>query len=149
MSTKLAQTPLTLASLRRRLAAGLYDALLICAILFVASFLFVSFARDASTGWIRSVYQSYLLGVTAIYVVYCETHGGQTLGMKTWRIVVTDRDGNVISLRRALWRFPLALTGWISGISIAWSFLDHDRQFLHDRLAATRVVIIPFSTGAR
>jgi uncharacterized RDD family membrane protein YckC len=143
MPENLALVPLQLASLRRRLAAALYDSLLLTAILFVASFLFLSFARDASTGWIRYAYQAYLLAIAASYIVYCETHGGQTLGMKTWHIAVTDPEGDEIDLRRALWRFPLAVAGWAGGLSILWSLCDRDRQFLHDRLASTRIITLP------
>jgi uncharacterized RDD family membrane protein YckC len=115
---------------------------LICAILFIASFVFVSFARDASTGWLRFAHQVYLLAITGTYLVYCQTHGGQTLGMKTWRIVMTDESGHDLDLKRALWRFPLAELGWASGVSIFWSIWDAEGQFLHDRLAGTRILAI-------
>jgi uncharacterized RDD family membrane protein YckC len=140
MPTSLKNPPPILASRRRRLAAAVYDGLLLCALLFIASFVFISIAKDATAGWTRHVHQFYLFVVAGTYVVYCQTRSGQTLGMKTWRIAVQDYDGNIPDLRLALWRYPLAVAGWLSGVSLLWSLFDRDRQFLHDRLFSTRVV---------
>jgi uncharacterized RDD family membrane protein YckC len=45
-----------------------------------------------------------------------------------------------VTPRKALLRFLLALLLVPTGISILWSLFDRDRQFLHDRLAGTRLV---------
>lgn len=134
--------PSRLASRRRRLAAGLYDALLLGALLFIASYVFVSFARDASSGWLRHLHQSCLLAVVAAYVIYCDAHGGQTLGMKTWKIALCKVDGKALEWKQALYRFPLAALGWMSTVSLVWSIFDREHLFLHDRLAATRVIMV-------
>jgi uncharacterized RDD family membrane protein YckC len=47
-----------------------------------------------------------------------------------------------VTLPRALLRTALATTGYLLlGVSILWAFIDRDRQFLHDRLSGTRLVI--------
>jgi uncharacterized RDD family membrane protein YckC len=132
--------PPILASRRRRLAAAVYDGLLLCALLFIASCVFIAIASDATAGWTRHLHQLYLFVVAGTYVVYCQSRGGQTLGMKTWRIAVQDCEGNIPDLRLAVWRYPVAVAGWLSGVSLLWSLLDRDRQFLHDRLCSTRVI---------
>jgi uncharacterized RDD family membrane protein YckC len=66
---------------------------------------------------------------------WCWLRGGQTLAMKAWRIRLVGA-----SPARALARFVLALVLVPTGISILWALLDADRQFLHDRIAGTRLV---------
>lgn len=83
--------------------------------------------------------------VLAGYYIRSWLRGGQTLAMKAWRIRVMD-----ITPRRALLRFLYALVLVPTGISILWAFFDRDRQFLHDRLAGTRLVLLPKPlSGAR
>jgi uncharacterized RDD family membrane protein YckC len=131
---------LQLASLRLRLLSLAYEALLLFAVLFVCSYLFLSLARDAQSGLPRAMFQAYLLSVCGIYFVFCWTRTGQTLPMKTWRIRVVTEEGHALSAGRAFRRYLLAVPGVLSGISLLWAPFDRDRQFLHDRLAGTRIV---------
>ena len=129
------------ASLRTRLAAMVYELLLIVAVLFIASFVFLRLTGDAQNGWKQYLFQVYLVGVLFVYFSTFWRRSGQTLAMKTWRIKLVDREGALITLPRAALRFMLALLGLSAfGVSIGWAWFDADRQFLHDRLAKTRLV---------
>jgi uncharacterized RDD family membrane protein YckC len=121
----------------------IYEAILLFAVLFVSSYLFVSLARDAQSGWPRILFQFYLLSVCGVYFVYCWTRTGQTLPMKTWRLRVVTEHGRALSIRRAVRRYLFAIPGMLSGISLLWAACDRERQFLHDRLAGTRIVRVP------
>lgn len=134
------QAPLRLASLRLRLISLAYEGLLLFAVLFVFSYLFLSLARDAQSGLPRAIFQVYLLSVCGVYFVFCWTRGGQTLPMKTWRMRIVTEDGRALSVGRAFRRYLLAIPGMLSGISLLWAPFDRERQFLHDRLAGTRIV---------
>lgn len=119
----------------------IYEVLLVIAVLFVASFVFISLSGDAQSGWKHIVYQIFLLGVLFAYFSVFWLRSGQTLAMKTWRIKLVDRDGALITLPRAVLRFVLALLSLsLFGVSILWALFDADRQFLHDRLAKTRLI---------
>ncbi|MEO8005090.1 MAG: RDD family protein [Betaproteobacteria bacterium] len=131
------------ASLRTRLASLIYEVLLLTAILFVSSYLFLVLARDAQSGLMRTFFQVYLLAVCGIYFVFCWTRTGQTLPMKTWRLRVVAREAGPLTPTRALWRYLLAIPGMLSGASVIWVPFDRDHQFLHDRLAGTRIVRVP------
>jgi uncharacterized RDD family membrane protein YckC len=64
--------------------------------------------------------------------------------MKTWRMRVQRIDGRLVSPRQAALRFVLACWGLaLLGAGFFWALADRDRQFLHDRLAGTRVVRLP------
>ncbi len=135
--------PLQLASLRLRLMSLAYEVILLVAILFLFSYLFLSLARDAQSGLPRALFQIYLLSVCGVYFVFCWTRGGQTLPMKTWRMRIVTQDGRALSVASALRRYLFAIPGMLSGISLLWAPFDRERQFLHDRLAHTRIVRVP------
>jgi uncharacterized RDD family membrane protein YckC len=118
----------------------LYESLLLFAVAFFAGwlFFFASGGRDATAGWLRHALQAFIVVMFAAYFLRCWLRGGQTLAMKAWRIRLVD-----VSPSKALLRFALATLFVPTGISIAWSLFDKDRQFLHDRLAGTRLVLVP------
>lgn len=124
--------------LLRRLAAMGYEAILLFAVAFFAAwiFYFASGGVDTSRGWPRLALQVFIALVFAGYFLWCWLRGGQTLAMKAWKIRLVE-----VTPRKALLRFLFALFLVPTLISIVWSFFDRDRQFLHDRLAGTRLVL--------
>ncbi len=151
----------------RRIAALPYEGLLLLALLLIAGFPFAGL-RDAS-GVAHTVFQIYLLLVTALYFVWQWQKRGQTLPMKTWRFQVVDRYGHIPSWKRAGLRFLFAMIFFgpaciglvllffperLNPVISMWFFLpmmatllysrfDRERQFLHDRLAGTQLVDMP------
>ena len=111
-----------------------YEAVLLFAVAFFAAwlFFFASGGRDATQGWLRYALQIFIAAVFAGYFLWSWLRGGQTLAMKAWRIRLVDG-----TPRKALLRFFLALI--LLPVSIPWALIDRDRQFLHDRLAGTRL----------
>ena len=59
------------AGLWRRFSAMVYDGFLLTALVFVGSWLFLKLFGDATQGPLRHVYQLFLLGLCACYLVYC------------------------------------------------------------------------------
>ena len=120
----------------------MYEALLLAAVLFIAAWLFLILASRLDAGLLRPLFQLNLIGVAAVYLIYCWTHGGQTLPMKTWRIRLVNSGGGGVSLRAGFYRYVFALIGVsLLGFGLIWALFDRDRQFLHDRLAGTRLVM--------
>lgn len=117
-----------------------YELLLVIALLFVAALIY-TLLRDPRAPGGMIYFQAYLLLVVAGYFLWFWTHGGRTLAMKTWRLRLVAADGGPVSLKQALLRFLLAAIGVSCfGIGILWAWFDADRQFLHDRLAGTRLI---------
>jgi uncharacterized RDD family membrane protein YckC len=124
----------------RRIASMIYESLLVVAVLFIATFIYILF-RDPRAPGGMIFFQTYLALVVMGYFVWFWTHGGRTLAMKTWRLRLVAADGGRVTLRQALLRFMLAVVGIACfGVGILWAFRDAERQFLHDRLAGTRLV---------
>ena len=125
-------------SVPRRLASGLYDLLLVVALVLIATFPFLAIFGDSTHGWRRSVLQAWVLLVAASYFVGFWSHGGQTLPMKTWRIRLTRVDGAKVGVMQGINRFAFAVLGLLAaGLGFFWALWDRDRQFLHDRIAGT------------
>lgn len=131
------------ASLKRRLLSLVYEALLLAIVVMVGSLPFVAAAGalDLDRAVTRPLFQIYLLSLTAAYFIWQWRRGGQTLAMKTWRIRLVARDGAPLTRGQCVRRFVFAAVGLLlAGIGFAWALVDRDRQFLHDRLAGTRIV---------
>lgn len=124
----------------RRLASLLYEVLLLAALLLVATFPYLAVFGDSTHGWRRGALQLWVVFVCGAYFVWFWTRGGQTLPMKTWNIKVVREDGAPLGAARAFHRYFLAVLGTLAlGLGFAWALADRDRQFLHDRLAGTRL----------
>jgi len=121
--------------------ALLYEALLLSAVLFFFGFAFQGATSDQLSGWQLLVFKLYIFLVIGLYFIWCWLRGGQTLAMKTWRLKLECATGGNITPQQALVRYILA---WFSlmfaGLGFLWAFVDRDRQFLHDRLASTRII---------
>ncbi|MBE2295717.1 MAG: RDD family protein [Phycisphaerales bacterium] len=108
---------LPLAGLLRRLVAIGYDCLLLAGLLFVATALALGLmailvgdpaaqANNALSG--NPFFRTYLLLVCFFFYGGFWVYGGQTLGMRAWRLRVCRRDGQGIDWWRALLRFLVA-----------------------------------------
>ena len=76
-----------------------------------------------------------------VYFIWFWTHGGQTLAMQTWKLRIVDSKGQSITKKQAITRYLLALVLYpFFFITLIWMFFDRDRQFLHDRIAGTRII---------
>ena len=142
MSGAPAQAPDLAPGLLRRLASMLYEAMLLFAVAFLATWLFQFAAGTLRIeGWRMHLLQLFLLAVFAAYFLWCWLRGGQTLAMKTWRIRVVAKEGHArLAPKAALLRFLYALLLVPTTIGIFWAMVDRDRQFLHDRLAGSLLV---------
>jgi uncharacterized RDD family membrane protein YckC len=132
------------AGLRARLAAMVYEALLLAALLFVATALFIALFGDSRRSPQQGFLQLYLFLVAGSYFVWSWTAGRRTLPMRTWRIWLVERSGRPVRLRIALARYLAAVAGIaLGGVGVAWAIVDPEGQFLHDRLAGTRLIVDP------
>lgn len=133
------QTP----GLGRRLGSILYESLSVIALWMLASAIVTTFHENATQGLARALLQETAMLIIAAYFLWCWTHGGQTLAMKTWKIRVVTESGHPLSPWVALRRFLLAsLLLLLGGVGLWWMLIDRDRQFLHDRLGSTRLVLL-------
>ena len=90
------------------------------------------------------LFKIWLLLVPLVFFTWFWTHGGQTLGMKSWRLKVVDEWGDTLSAQLAVIRYFAAILSWLPlGLGFFWSLFDSEGRTWHDRLSATRLVVLP------
>ena len=133
------------AGLLRRLGAMLYDGCLLAGVMIVAAtpLPFFQSAADGSF-WVRTLIQIYLILVCFLFFGWFWTHGGQTLGMRAWRLQLRRIDGQNLAWSTAVVRFLGALLSWLAlGLGFFWVALDPQNRAWHDRLSKSIVVVLP------
>lgn len=139
----------------------LYESMLVFAVLLIAGWVLSVLLQQQ-----HELYrQAILFFVIGLYFVWFWTHGGQTLAMKTWHMRLVARDGGEVKMTQAIGRYLLAWLWVLPGLAVAWAlgakngalvwipaaniliwsltiYLDPQRQFLHDRIAGTRLISI-------
>lgn len=125
----------------RRWLAMIYELLPLFAIAFAVTVPLVGLMPQdhvpAGSWW----YQALLLLIVGLYFVSGWIRGGQTLGMRPWRLFVISADGSSPSLGQAAIRYAVALLGWLpAGLGHWWMLFDRQGRTWHDLAAGTRVV---------
>jgi len=154
-------------TLKRRLTAMVYEFFLLFAVEMLAVLLYILATGNRQEALFQHGLKLFLFLITGAYFTWSWTNTGHTLAMKTWRIRVIKPGHARLPWRTAILRYLLAW-GWFApallvcagfglhargeiaialavGV-LAWAMtalFDRDRQFLHDRLAGTRLVAIP------
>ena len=159
-----------LASLPRRIAAVIYESMLVGALVLALGFAMLPLYEPAAPGehslvilppFMREVSFGVVFAVCGAYCAWLWTGGRRTLPMKAWRIALESASGSVVTAGPALVRYlacwiapacsilaylilrPYGQGRWalaLLAINHAWALIDPDRQFLHDRIAGTRLV---------
>jgi len=135
------------AGFARRLAALLYDALLLAALLLtVTAFTVmltpghVAILPDTVGAW-AYLYRAGLVSTVTAYFVCNWVVSGQTLGMRAWRLYALCPLGRPIDVPHALLRCACAVLAWTpAALGVLWLYVDDDRLALHDRLSGTRMI---------
>jgi uncharacterized RDD family membrane protein YckC len=127
-----------------RLAALTYDALLVLGIWFVLGIIFVAI----NDGEHVATHNPFLPSAMFIVLFWFNTHfwrrGGQTLGMRAWRLRLLNDDPGQLSLMQCLVRFLVSLISFLlCGLGYFWIWFDKDRLTWHDRYSNTRVIRVP------
>jgi uncharacterized RDD family membrane protein YckC len=155
-TAELFQAELPPAPLWRRLLALFYDGLLLVAVWFIVAGLVVSLYPKTGLPMnningvevpvdsaLRGLLLPLLLLVTWGFYAWFWTHGGQTLGMRAWKLLSRDLHRRPMTLLQTVTRFIggcastlLLGVGWLMALLPA-------KQTLHDTLSSTETVVVP------
>jgi len=82
--------------------------------------------------------------VTGVYATVSWQRGGQTLGMRPWRLQLVSLSTAPVS-RAALWRrFAVGTVSLaLGGAGFWWALVDRQRLTWHDRASGTRLQRLP------
>jgi uncharacterized RDD family membrane protein YckC len=127
----------------RRLASMLYEVLVVFAVLLIGFLLPQILLHGFGLAMTPRLLLLHVILLLMFYFVWFWLNGGQTLPMKTWKLILTNEDGGRLRPLQAILRY---LAAWPSvllfGVGIVWALFDKDGQFLHDRIAGTRILLI-------
>lgn len=129
----------------RRIAAMIYDLLLITALLFLATLPFIAVRGGEPV----EIDENMLYRVVLFVVIYGFFAGfwvrsGRTLGMQSWRLQLETVDGGKVTIGSATLRFFAAILSWIpGGLGFLWQLWDKDKLTWHDRISGTRIMYYP------
>lgn len=141
----------TLASFWKRLFAWIYDLLGALGIFVLALVVGLLVLFLLTLPWIDDFNQVsaavssnpfwfiYLFLAVQYYYVWCWVKGGQTVGMKTWRLQLYKSNGSLLSWKEAYIRSFLSL----GGLGNLWCLVDTEKRGWHDLAFDTRVVELP------
>ena len=151
------QTENPSAGVIKRLAAMVYDSLLVFSLLFAATIPTLFFQTEQKLdksneqvvhelptlidGW---PFQLYLLLVYVSFFCWFWRKNGQTLGMQAWRLHIEGLQGQRVSLKQCLQRIAGAfISAACLGIGYWWAWIDKDNLTWHDRWSQSRIVVHP------
>ncbi|NQY27687.1 MAG: RDD family protein [Piscirickettsiaceae bacterium] len=127
-------------TLFRHLAIIVYDLLLLLAILLLAGGVAVAFNGGQAIGQGNPFFLLYLFAVSFLFYGWFWTHGGQTLGMRSWKVYIFSNNGSPITWYQAFIRFITAFISCIPlGLGFWWQFLSKNNQSWTNSLSATRI----------
>ena len=120
------------AGLFRRLFAIFYDCFLLAAILFIVSAIATALNHGKAIepgDLLYPLFVFLIFSLSYLYFAWFWIHGGQSLGMKTWRIRIQTVDNGKIDWKTAAIRFIAAIFSWgIFGLGFLWAFFDKHNQ---------------------
>jgi len=150
--------------LLRRMAAFMYEGVVLFGVVFVAGYFFSAMTQQRHALQGQHALQAFLFAVLGIYFAWFWSRGGQTVAMKAWHIRVLDLQGRPLTQARALaryvlswlWFLPALLSAWLLGVHstaaifgcliagvVAYALLSRiqpQQQFLHDVICGTQLV---------
>ena len=147
--TESTNTELRYAGLFRRLFAIFYDSFLLLAILFIVYAVATALNNGKAVEPGDALYPIFVIiifSLSYLYFAWFWIHGGQSLGMKTWRIQLQNYDPENNSNRQVDWkiaaiRFFSAIVSWsVFGLGFLWAFFDKKNRCWHDLISKTVLI---------
>ena len=134
------------AGLLPRLAAMFYDGFLLTAVWFLltGAMVIINSGEELPLWFSSYLLFPILIAVTLIFNVWFWTHGGQSLGMRAWRLKVVDLSGKPINIQSGVKRWAFSIISLATlGLGYVWMLFDKEKRTWHDRWSDTCVVHIP------
>ncbi len=125
-------------SLFRMLGVMFYDSIVLLSILFLASLIAVIINDSEAISQGNLFFIAYLFGVSWLFYAWFWTHGGQTVGMRAWKVVLLSEQQKNVSWRQATLRFAAAVLSWLPlGLGFWWPYLKGNNRSWRDKFSTT------------
>lgn len=124
----------------RRIAAFLYDSLLLIAIFFVVTSIAIAIndGQAIKNHVFAAGFYLVLYGVGFLFFSWFWRHGGQTLGMQAWRIKVIANANDQLTYKQCAIRY---LSGtFLFGVTMLVGLFRESGQGFHDSWSETKII---------
>ncbi|MEO8002318.1 MAG: RDD family protein [Arenimonas sp.] len=124
-----------------RILAITYDVLPMIPLLFISSIvlLLLHGGKPAQPGTAWAFFSIFIYwAVVGCYAVISWRRGGQTMGMRPWRLLVVNEEGKNASLKSLCLRYAIASLS--CGLVLLWCLFDPKKRGVHDIASGTLVV---------
>jgi len=119
----------------------IYDALVIIALLMLATSVAMLLGVTNQTVGKDPLYTASMVLVWFLYLAWCWHSGGMTLGMRAWRVCIRDESENLPGLGSCAVRFLVSFLSFaVLGLGFFWSLFEDERKTWHDKASRTRLL---------
>ena len=130
----------------RRFGAIIYDTLLLICIVFIAWQPVPLLPDNLPDVLGRAIRLGYLISICFIFLGWFWCHGGQTLGMKAWKIKLINNnqlENHPVRWKSAWMRFIVATFSWLClGIGFWWALFNSEKLTWHDQFSHTKLILV-------
>ena len=109
----------------------------------LATFLIVALNGGNAIGQGNPFFIAYLFAVSFAFYGWFWTHGGQTLGMRSWKVALysqagSNQPGQAINWQQAFLRFSVSIIACLPlGFGIWWQYCGKNNQSWPDQASGT------------
>lgn len=127
----------------RQLMAMVYDFLLLLSALLFAAIIPVALNGGEAITPGNVFFLLYLLLVSFLFYAWFWTHGGQTLGMRAWKLKLESNTDQAVTWKQAAIRFIVGLVSWLClGLGFWWQWLSKNKQSWYNQMAKTHLILL-------
>lgn len=124
----------------KRFMAFFYDALLVLSLLMIGTLSCLLFTGGQAIPLGNVLYQFFLFALIFLFFVGFWMKGGQTTGLRAWKLRVVSQTQRSPSFKQASIRFMAGTVFGLSGIGWVWAVFDKEKRTLYDRLSQTQLI---------
>ncbi len=134
----------------RMLAVWFYDLLLLIALWLAAGLLVVILNGGEATSPDNPFFPLFIIALTYLFYGWFWTHGGQTLGMRAWKVYLVSHGSPGISWLQAAIRFGVAIGSILSaGLGFLWMWFSAEKRSWHDTASGSSLVVFKQKKASR
>jgi len=129
------------AGILRRVLAIIYDLIIFLSLIMVFTLIVVILRSGREVPYSATWFTLVIIILHFCFFMWFWINGGQTLGMRAWKIKVVNKEGKPIDFSSALRRYLSSFSIFLPpGFCFIWSFIDKENIFLNDRLSQTIII---------
>ena len=127
----------------KHLAAFVYDLFPVIGILIVTSGITLIFRGGEGVKAYTVWFQALIICEIALYYIYFWKIGGQTIGMKAWKIKIQSNDSSLfqITWQQAFMRFLIGLVSTaLLGLGLFWKLTSKNNSSWMDKVSSSHTI---------